>query len=157
MRTDVFVCLLLCSWYLPSNFPEMLSKWGQWKDHSMWSSVKPPVTFMGCFWAKKPDYHGKSREAEEAVCRILRFIFSSGEYASILILLHFLAALSSSWNTLLPWLGLLTVFLATPFHSHLFDFLCYSLWLESAFFLFSWLMAFHYSVSAHMPVKNHIF
>lgn len=75
MRTDIFVCLLLCSWYLPSNFPEMLSKWGQRKDHSMWSSVKPPMMFMGCFWAKKPDYHGRSREVKEAVCRILRFIF----------------------------------------------------------------------------------
>ena len=127
------------------NFPEMLSKWGQRKEHSMWSTVKPPMTFMGCFWAKKPDDHGESREAEEAVCRILRFIFSLGEYASIPILLHFLAALSSSWKTLLPWLGLLPVFLATPFLSHLFGFLCYSLWFEYAFLLFSWLMASHYS------------
>lgn len=93
MKAGVFVCLLLCQWYLPPKFcRDAVKMRAKGKGHWIWSDVKLPMTFTRWFWAKKPDHVGGSRDVEEAVGRISRFFFSLGEYVSILILLHFLAA-----------------------------------------------------------------
>lgn len=76
MKAGVFVCLLLCQWYLPPKFCRYAVKMrAKGKGHWIWSDVKLPMTFTRWFWAKKPDHVGGSRDVEEAVGRISRFFF----------------------------------------------------------------------------------